>query len=71
MENWIFWILKEPPKLLVPDSCYTKKAGARLERALINFMLDLHINEHGYEELMSTLYGEPSKHDRHRPATEI
>ncbi|MEW6622358.1 MAG: serine--tRNA ligase [Bacillota bacterium] len=25
--------------------------GARLERALINFMLDLHINEHGYEEL--------------------
>lgn len=29
-----------------------KKAGARLERALINFMLDLHINEHGYEELM-------------------
>ncbi len=29
-----------------------KKSGARLERALINFMLDLHINEHGYEELM-------------------
>ncbi len=25
--------------------------GARLERALINFMLDLHITEHGYEEL--------------------
>ncbi|SFI20039.1 seryl-tRNA synthetase [Tindallia magadiensis] len=29
-----------------------KKAGARLERALINFMLDLHINEHGYEEVL-------------------
>ena len=26
--------------------------GALLERALINFMLDLHTNEHGYRELM-------------------
>ena len=26
--------------------------GARLERALINFMLDLHVNEHGYDELL-------------------
>jgi len=26
--------------------------GARLERALINFMLDTHTNEHGYKELM-------------------
>ncbi len=26
-------------------------AGARLERALISFMLDLHINEHGYREV--------------------
>src|SRR5207244_2208111 len=25
-------------------------AGARLERALIQFMLDLHTSEHGYEE---------------------
>ena len=29
-----------------------KKAGARLERALISFMLDLHTNEHGYDEIM-------------------
>jgi seryl-tRNA synthetase len=27
-------------------------AGARLERALINFMLDLHTREHGYTEVM-------------------
>ncbi|MBW2407410.1 MAG: serine--tRNA ligase [Deltaproteobacteria bacterium] len=27
-------------------------AGARLERALINFMLDTHINEHGYQEVL-------------------
>jgi seryl-tRNA synthetase len=26
-------------------------AGARMERALINFMLDLHIREHGYREI--------------------
>ena len=26
--------------------------GARLERALINFMLDLHTQEHGYEEML-------------------
>lgn len=28
-------------------------AGARLERALINFMLDLHTREHGYTEVMA------------------
>jgi seryl-tRNA synthetase len=28
-----------------------KKAGALLERGLINFMLDLHIREHGYAEV--------------------
>ncbi|MBI3089598.1 MAG: serine--tRNA ligase [Candidatus Tectomicrobia bacterium] len=28
----------------------TQGAGARLERALINFMLDLHTSEHGYRE---------------------
>jgi seryl-tRNA synthetase len=27
-------------------------AGARLERALINFMLDLHTDKHGYQEVM-------------------
>jgi len=31
---------------------FYKGAGARLERALINFMLDLHTAEHGYEEIM-------------------
>ena len=29
-----------------------KGAGARLERALINFMLDLHTSRHGYREVM-------------------
>jgi seryl-tRNA synthetase (EC 6.1.1.11) len=30
---------------------FYKGIGAKLERALINFMLDLHIEQHGYEEL--------------------
>ncbi len=30
---------------------FLKGAGARLERALINFMLDLHTTEHGYTEI--------------------
>ncbi len=29
-----------------------KGLGARLERALINFMIDLHVNEHGYTEVL-------------------
>ena len=29
-----------------------KGLGARLERALINFMLDLHVNKHGYTEIL-------------------
>jgi seryl-tRNA synthetase len=31
---------------------FYKGLGARLERALMNFMLDLHTGEHGYEELV-------------------
>ncbi|HBV96317.1 MAG: seryl-tRNA synthetase [Peptococcaceae bacterium BICA1-7] len=31
---------------------FYKGAGARLERAVINFMLDLHITEHGYVEVL-------------------
>jgi seryl-tRNA synthetase len=31
---------------------FLKGAGARLERALINFMMDLHIREHSYTEIL-------------------
>ncbi|MDF2607803.1 MAG: seryl-tRNA synthetase [Bacillales bacterium] len=31
---------------------FYKGHGARLERALINFMLDLHVDQHGYEEFL-------------------
>ncbi|WP_456272858.1 serine--tRNA ligase [Bacillus sp. AK031] len=31
---------------------FYKGLGARLERALINFMMDLHNDEHGYEEML-------------------
>lgn len=31
---------------------FLRGAGARLERALIQFMMDLHSNQHGYEEMI-------------------
>ncbi len=44
--------------------CVYHGAGARLERALINFMLDLHTQKHGYQEVLppfivndASLYG--------------
>jgi seryl-tRNA synthetase len=36
-----------------------KKTGALLERALINFMLDLHTREHGYVELFTPVLVNP------------
>lgn len=30
---------------------FSKGLGARMERALISFMLDLHVDQHGYEEI--------------------
>ncbi|MCJ7501253.1 serine--tRNA ligase [bacterium] len=35
-------------------------AGARLERALINFMLDLHTDEHGYREVLTPFLVQPA-----------
>jgi seryl-tRNA synthetase len=32
--------------------CVSFGLGARLERALISFMIDLHVNEHGYREVL-------------------
>jgi seryl-tRNA synthetase len=35
--------------------CFLRGQAARLERALINFMLDIHTREHGYEEIFPPL----------------
>jgi seryl-tRNA synthetase len=43
-------------------------AGAQLERALINFMLDLHTREHHY---LDSLYREPGEYDCHWSASQI
>ena len=48
-----------------------KGMGARLERALINFMLDLHTTEHGYLEVVAAVHGEPGQHDRHGTASQV
>ncbi|NMC71435.1 MAG: serine--tRNA ligase [Myxococcales bacterium] len=39
-------------KLAGPRFAVLLGAGARLERALIQFMLDVHVREHGYTEMM-------------------
>lgn len=38
---------------------FLKGAGARLERSLINFMIDLHVREHGYTEVQSPFLVRP------------
>ena len=41
-----------PRRSPAPASALYLGAGARLERALISFMLDLHTGEHGYREVL-------------------
>ncbi|HEY0169857.1 MAG TPA: serine--tRNA ligase [Pyrinomonadaceae bacterium] len=44
--------LERAAKIAAARFAILKGAGARLERALINFMLDVHTREHGYEETL-------------------
>ncbi|HEX6622337.1 MAG TPA: serine--tRNA ligase [Pyrinomonadaceae bacterium] len=44
--------LERAAKIASARFAILKGAGARLERALINFMLDVHTSEHGYEETL-------------------
>jgi seryl-tRNA synthetase len=44
--------LERAAKIASARFAILKGAGARLERALINFMLDVHTVEHGYEETL-------------------
>ena len=43
---------KRAAKITGSNFIVFKKDGARLERALLNFMLDLHTSQHGYTEIM-------------------
>ncbi|PYS93036.1 MAG: serine--tRNA ligase [Acidobacteria bacterium] len=44
--------LERAAKIASARFAILKGAGARLERALINFMLDVHTSDHGYEETL-------------------
>ena len=44
--------LERAAKIAAARFAILRGAGARLERALINFMLDVHTREHGYEETL-------------------
>jgi len=47
-----FWICPPPQKSPVRAFAVYKGWGARLERALANFFLDVHTREHGYTEIL-------------------
>ena len=47
-----FWILERAVKLTGARFAVYWDLGAKLERALANFMLDLHTREHGYTEVL-------------------
>ena len=46
-------------------------AVARLHRALVQFMLDLHTREHGYTEVYVPYWRRPPVRRRHRPAAQV
>ena len=46
-----FWILAAAAKITGARFAVYKSWGARLERALANFFLDVHTREHGYTEI--------------------
>ena len=48
-----------------------KKGLARLERAIGQFMLDLHTNEHGYTEINPPLAGAQRRDVRHRTIAKV
>ena len=45
--------------------------GAKLERALANFMLDMHTRDHGYTEVLPPVRGELRQPFRHRPVAQV
>ena len=47
------------------------RAGARLERALINYMLDLHTTQHGYREVLPPFLVNRSSMTGDRPVAQI
>ena len=50
-----WWISRARAKLSGSGFLLYTNWGARLERALIQFLLDLHITEHGYTEVSPPL----------------
>ena len=48
-----------------------KGKGAQLERAITNFMLDLHTREQGYTEIFPPFLVNRADHDRHRTTTQV
>ena len=60
-----------PPSCRARASSVLKGGLARLERALGQFMIDLHTNEHGYTEVCPPLLVRDEAHVRHGATAEV
>ena len=56
--SWACWTWNGRSSSAAPLCRRIWDLGAKLERALANFMLDLHTSEHGYTEVLTALHGE-------------
>uniref|UniRef100_A0A7C4XVV8 Serine--tRNA ligase n=1 Tax=candidate division WOR-3 bacterium TaxID=2052148 RepID=A0A7C4XVV8_UNCW3 len=52
--------IKRAPKISASRFILYKGLGAKLERALINFFLDLHTRKHGYKEIFPPILNNPN-----------
>ena len=65
------WISRRPQNCRGARFVVLKKGLARLERAIGQFMLDLHTNEHGYTEINPPLLVRERRDVRHGAVAEI
>ncbi len=59
-ERWDMIDFKRGAKISGSNFILYKKEGAQLERALYNFMLDLHTQQHGYQEVFPPFLVNPA-----------
>ena len=69
--SWALSIRNVAPRSPNRASRCLRGMGARLERSLINFFLNLHTGEHGYTELFPADPGQQRQYAGHRPAVQV
>ena len=69
--SWVWSILSGQQKLAAVAFCFIRMGARKLERALIQFLLDLHTTEHGYTEVSPPFVVGPAMPGRRGPVSEI